>query len=211
MIGTFGGTALVIIGGYFASHALLALSGWTLIAISAVVVGAALLLSAVLVSTIAPAADSEHARALSSVLDSAARGDLTREVRTRDHSGTLGPALHSASRALLYLRSRLTTARTAGHETSVRAEELVGHCAAGHVAAQRAAEQGAHVAQHTATLDEELRSLRPDLDAFANSALQIGSLVQRERDSSNKIRSAGREVVGDLEAALRALELLEDA
>ena len=209
LIGTFGGAALIITGGYFASQALLALSWWTLIAIAAVVVGSALLLTAVLVSTIAPAADSEHARALSSVLDSAARGDLTREVRTRDHSGTLAPALHSASRALLYLRSTLTSARTAGQETSVRAEELVGHCAAGHVAAQRAAEQGAHVAQHTATLDEELRSLRPDLDAFANNALQIASQVQRERDASNKIRSAGREVVGDLEAALRSLEILE--
>ena len=74
----------------------------------------------------------------------------------------------------------MASARSATQETSLRAEELVGHCSAAHVAAQRAAEQGAHVAQQSATLDEELRALRPDLDTFTRSALQVGTLAQRE-------------------------------
>lgn len=209
LLGTITGAAMVIGGGYFASQTLLGLSGWTLLAVAAVIVGAALLLTALLVSTIAPATDSDQSRVLSSVLESAARGDLTRDARPRDHSGTLAPAMHSAARAIAFLRTKLASARTASQEASVRAEELVGQCGAAHVAAQRAAELGAHVAQHGATLDEELRSLRPALDAFASSALQVSTLAQRELDWSNKVRNAGREVSSDLDSALRSLELLE--
>jgi methyl-accepting chemotaxis protein len=209
LIGTLVGFTLVIGGGYYASQALLGLSGWTLVGIAAVVVGAALLVTAVLVSTVAPATDSEQARALSAALESAARGDLTRNLRPRDHVGTLAPALHSAARAIIFLRRTMSSARSATQETGLRAEELVGHCSAAHVAAQRAAEHGAHVAQHSATLDEELRALRPDLDAFTRGALQVSTLAQREFAWSDKVRSATRDVGNDLEAAQRSLELLE--
>ena len=206
---TLGGTAMVVVGGYFASQALLGLSWLALAAVVAVIVGSALLITAVLVSTIAPAADAAQTWSLSSVLESAARGDLTREVRTPETSGTLSPALRSAARALAFLRTRFVSVRAESQETSVRAEELVGQCAAGHVAAQRAAEQGANVAQQSAVLDEELRSLRPEFDAFAKGVLQVANLAQRERDLSHKARVAGREVTSDLEAALKSLEQLE--
>lgn len=206
---TFVGTALVVLGGYVASQALLGLSWGALAAIVAVIVGSSLLITAVLVATIAPAADSAQTWSLSSVLESAARGDLTRDVRSPETNTTLAPALRSASRALTFLRAKLTSVRAEAQETSVRAEELVGQCAAGHVAAQRAAEQGAHVAQQSAVLDEELRSLRPEFDAFSKSVLQVASIAQRERDLATKARNAGREVTNDLEAALKSLEQLE--
>ncbi len=209
LLSTLIGFALVIGGGYYASQALLSLSGWTLVGVAAMVIGTALLLTAVVVSTIAPATDSDQARALAAALESASRGDLTRTLRPRDHAGVLAPALHSAVRAIIFLRRTMASARSATQETSLRAEELVGHCSAAHVAAQRAAEQGAHVAQQSATLDEELRALRPDLDAFTRSALQVGTLAQREFAWSDKVRSATRDVGNDLEAAQRSLELLE--
>lgn len=209
LIATLVGFALVIGGGYYASQALLGLSGWALVGVVAMVIGTALLLTAVVVSTIAPAADADQARVLATALESAARGDLTRNLRPRDHAGTLAPALHSAARAIIFLRRTMVSARSATKETSLRAEELVGHCGAAHVAAQRAAEQGAHVAQQSATLDEELRALRPDLDAFTRSALQVGTLAQREFAWSDKVRSATRDISNDLDSAQRALEQLE--
>lgn len=207
--GTLVGASLVIVGGYFASQRLLGLGIGTLLAVAAVVVGAALLLAAVLVSTVAPAADSEQTRVLASTLEGVARGDLSRVLNPRDHSGTLAPALHSASRALAFLRNRLASARGVAKETSVRAEELVGQCSAAHVAAQRAAEQGAHVAQHSANLDEELRALKPDIDTFSASALQVSHLAARELEWSIKVRNAGKEAGNDLENATRMLEQLE--
>lgn len=209
LLGTLIGSTLVIGGGYYASQALLGLSGWTIVAVAAVIIGAALLLTALLVSTVAPGTDADQARALTAALESAARGDLTRNLRPRDHAGTLAPALHSAARAIIFIRRTMASARSATQETSLRAEELVGHCSAAHVAAQRAAEQGSHVAQQSATLDEELRALRPDLDTFTRSALQVGTLAQREFAWSDKVRSATRDVGNDLEAAQRSLELLE--
>jgi methyl-accepting chemotaxis protein len=209
LIGTLVGFAMLIGGGYYASQSLLALSGWTMVGVAAVVIGTALIITAVLVSTISPATDSEQARSLTTALESAARGDLTRNLRPRDHAGTLAPALHSAARAIIFLRRTMVSARSATQETSLRAEELVGHCSAAHVAAQRAAEQGAHVSQHSATLDDELRALRPDLDAFTRSALQVGTLAQREFAWSDKVRTATRDVSNDLDAAQRSLELLE--
>ncbi len=207
--GTLIGASLVIVGGYFASQRLLGLGLLNLLAIAAVVVGAALLLAAVLVSTVAPAADSEQTRVLASTLEGVARGDLSRVLNPKDHSGTLAPALHSASRALAFLRSRLTSARSAAKETSVRAEELVGQCSAAHVAAQRAAEQSAHVAQHSVAVDEELRSLKPDVDSFSASALQVSHLAARELEWSIKVRNAGKEAGNDLENATRMLDQLE--
>ncbi len=209
LLGTLFGFTLVIGGGYYASQVLLSLNGWTIVGVAAVVIGTALLLTSVIISTIAPATDPDQARALTAALESAARGDLTRNLRPRDHAGTLAPALHSAARAIIFLRRTMASARSATQETSLRAEELVGHCSAAHVAAQRAAEQGAHVAQQTATLDEELRALRPDLDTFTRSALQVGTLAQREFAWSDKVRSATRDVGNDLEAAQRSLEQLE--
>jgi methyl-accepting chemotaxis protein len=209
LFATLAAAALVIGGGYFASQALLLLDLTTLTAIVTVAVGIAILLSVIAVSTVAPAVDLEDARDLATALDGVARGDLTKDVSPRNLSGTMGPALQSASRAIVGLRQKVEATRTSARETRVRADELVTQCTAAHVAAQRAAEQAGHVAQHSTMLDEELRSLRPDLERFTGSALQVGTLAQRELEWSGKVRSASREAAGDLEAALKALEQLQ--
>ncbi len=171
-------------------------------------IGVGCLIAAALVSMLVPAHLDDEVQVMTVHLETVGRGDLSRPRGDPSHSGPLAPALKALAQATDHLRSSLGPARTAARETSVRSDELVTQCAAAHVASQRTAEQGAHVAEHAVRGAESAGRCVDDLRELSTGVRDMEGRYRAMVDEAGTLTERAGRAAGDLAQTGEALDEL---
>ena len=200
------GALMLAAGTWFASRAILQLGPSTIAALVVAVVGGGLAIAAAALIVAAPAHVDEDARRITTALEAAARGDLTRDPEVVRGASSLVVVAMAARRVVASLRAVLGPARIAAREAAQRAEELGAQCSVAHVSAQRSAELGAHVAEQASAAARASHAVHAELGELCASV--SGLEEQRRLGSETWLRAAGSATTAarDLDDAARGLE-----
>jgi methyl-accepting chemotaxis protein len=203
------GALVLIISLWWAVPALRDFDLRTLAAVAGTVVGATLILTGAIASSLRGSAPREHVRTLARGLDSLAQGDLSTALPEAGAEGVWLTLIHGLGRAGHALRASLGIARAATRESAQRADDLTTQVSALHVAVQRMAEVSGSVAQQSAALADKGRAISTDL---STSALRVGELtetVRRETIAGERSREAARQTGHEISEASAALVELD--
>lgn len=191
---------------WFARGALVSLGTLPLLALVGATVGGALILSALLVGSLASASSSETARSVIDALDAVARGDLTVDPATSEDLGIFGPVARASGAAIAATRSTFLEIRTHATETESRAHEFSLQASAMQAAAQRAAES-ASLANHGASaLGDSLRAAHADASRVYASAIVLTRVQRASAERDGRLRELTHLTAEELRECSEKLE-----
>lgn len=200
------GALLLAAGTWFGSRALLRVGPVALVALVIAAVGAGCIIGAALLSALVPPHVEDDARAIARTLDAMARGDLGREPEPVHVDGPVEPVGSALGRVLGALRSTLGTARGAARETAQRADELSGQVSAAHLAAQRVAEQGTHVADQSGVAADRAREVHATLAQLGSGLAALEGAARAATEHGQRTAQASTRAASDLREAASGLE-----
>lgn len=189
---------------WYAGQELAALHPALVAAIVVMALGVGLLISAAALSTVSPKGTEEDVAHLRRGVETFARSSTSTDV------SRVSPALRPLAAAIVQhstrLRESLGVAHSAALDTAKRADDLGTQCTSAHVAVQRSAEQGAHVAEQSAGASAALATAARDV---RSAAMQLDGFDARARAAQLHVDNAAKGAQGasrDLDEVAATLE-----
>ncbi|MBK8247996.1 MAG: methyl-accepting chemotaxis protein [Gemmatimonadetes bacterium] len=202
------GTIAVSVGAWITAQGMARLGPVALMAVGAVGVGIGCLVAAALILVLAPNTAGEEVVELTTSLDAASRGDLTREPKEAGHR--LRTTRLALRRALATLRATVDGAREHTRDTASRAGEFATHLGNTHLASQRSGELATSVADRARSVAELAQHLDVSLATLEAHAQGLDQ-ERRSLLAAAETRALGLNEVGrDLDAATSALATLDE-
>lgn len=166
---------------------------WTLLALLGAAVGGALVLSALIIASMAAPAAGEGARSVLDALDAATRNDFV-SATPLPQPGLFAPIARGVRQAMEHVRELLRSLRDHAREVASRSTDLSTQASTLPTTAQRAAEHLSLAGHRVAALGESARAAQGDAARTREAAQALSrehrALVERGLRSADGVRDA---------------------
>lgn len=204
----FAGAVLLFIGLWFQRTLIAEASAGDMVVMATVVLGAAIILTAVVTALVIIPMLGERSADLADVLTGIAQGDLTREPRELPIDADEERLADATRSAVASMRNTVLTMRASTRDLASQAHDLSLQATAALSVAQRStdsASQVAHLGESVASVSRELRS---DLTTVGDASIQLTEQATAIRDRETRLKDLAGSGVNRLRAGAGSLEEL---